>query len=134
MEKPNYIAKKSAWAAVTFWRVVLFWLIIPLIIMIVDIIIKKHEVIEFYDGYVVKRSGVIARKEKRSTITGIVGVSMSQTIFGRMCNYGDVMIDFVGKSWDISTKGIANAKGLKEYLEPLITKSAENMKSVVVEY
>ena len=31
--------------------------------MIVDIIIKKHEVLEFYDDYVIQKRGVLSRKE-----------------------------------------------------------------------
>ena len=130
MAVPNYIAKKSAWSAVTLLRVLLFWLIVPLVIMIADIIIKKHEVIEFYDDYVVKKSGVLSKKEKRSALVGVVGVSVSQTIKGRICNYGDVYIDVVGK-WDVNTTNITNPNGLKEYLEPLLSK-ASNMQSMII--
>ncbi len=131
MAKPNYVAKKSAWSAVTLFRVLLFWLIIPLIIMIVDIIIKKHEIIEFYDDYVVKKSGVLSKKEKRVALIGVVGVSVSQTIWGRICNYGDVCIDVVGK-WDVNTSQLAKPNGLKNYLEPFITK-ASNLQGIVAE-
>ena len=68
MATPNFVAKKSAWAAVTVLRVLFFWLIIPLIIMIVDIMIKKSERIEFYDDYIIQRSGVLSKKEKRSAM------------------------------------------------------------------
>lgn len=132
MANPNYVAKKSAWSAVTLFRVLFFWLIVPLIIMIVDIIIKKHEVIEFYDDYVIKKSGVLSRKEKRAALIGVIGVSVSQTICGRICNYGDVYIDFVGKAWDVSTSDLANPNGLKEYLEPLISK-ASRLQGIVAE-
>ncbi len=131
MANPNYVAKKSAWSAVTLFRVLLFWLIIPLIIMIVDIIIKKHEIIEFYDDYVVKKSGVLSKKEKRVALIGVVGVSISQTIWGRICNYGDVYIDVVGK-WDVNTSQLANPNGLKNYLEPFITK-ASKLQGIVAE-
>ena len=132
MAVPNYVAKKSAWSAVTLFRVLFFWLIVPLIIMIVDIIIKKHEVIEFYDDYFIKKSGVLSKQEERAALIGVIGVSVSQTIWGRICNYGDVYIDFVGGAWDESTSNLANPNGLKNYLEPLISKSSK-LKAIVTE-
>lgn len=131
MAVPNYVAKKSAWSAVTLFRVLFFWLIVPLIIMIVDMIIKKHEIIEFYDDYVVKKSGVLSKKEKRVALIGVVGVSVSQTIWGRICNYGDVYIDVVGK-WDVNTSQLAKPNELKKYLEPFITK-ASKLQGIVAE-
>ena len=130
MAVPNYVAKKSAWSAVTLFRILLCWLIIPIIIMLVDIIVKKHERIEFYDDYVVVKSGVFSKKERRSALVGIVGVSISQTFKGRICNYGDVYIDVVGK-WDINTTQLANPEGLKNYLEPLVS-NASRMQSFIM--
>ena len=130
MTQPNYVAKKSAWAAVTLLRILFFWLIIPLVIMVIDILAKKCEKIEFYDDYVVVKSGIIAKKEKRAALIGIVGISVSQTIKGRIFGYGDVHIDIVGK-WDVHTEQIANPNGLKNYLEPLISK-APNVQAVVM--
>lgn len=131
MAMPNYVAKKSAWSAVTFFRVVFFWLIIPLIIMIVDIIIKKHEVLEFYDDYVIQKRGVLSRKEERAALIGVVGVSVEQTFWGRICNFGEVYIDLVGRSWDVNTSDLANPSGLKKYLEPFISK-ASNLQGIIV--
>ena len=130
MTQPNYVAKKSAWAAVTLLRILFFWLIIPLVIMVIDILAKKCEKIEFYDDYVVVKSGIIAKKEKRAALIGIVGISVSQTIKGRIFGYGDVHIDIVGK-WDVHTEQIANPNGLKNYLEPLISKTP-NVQGVVM--
>ena len=130
MTQPNYVAKKSAWSAVTLLRILFFWLIIPLVIMVIDILAKKCEKIEFYDDYVVVKSGIIAKKEKRAALIGIVGISVSQTIKGRIFGYGDVHIDIVGK-WDVHTEQIANPNGLKNYLEPLISK-APNVQAVVM--
>lgn len=130
MATPNFVAKKSAWAAVTLLRVLFFWLIIPLIIMIIDIMVKKSERIEFYDDYIIQRSGVLSKKEKRSAMVGIMGVSVSQTFGQRIFGYGDVVVDVVGK-WNINTNDIANPNALKEYLEPLISK-ASHMQGVII--
>ena len=130
MATPNFVAKKSAWAAVTLLRVLFFWLIIPLIIMIIDIMVKKSERIEFYDDYIIQRSGVLSKKEKHSAMVGIMGVSVSQTFGQRIFGYGDVVVDIVGK-WNINTNDIANPNALKEYLEPLISK-ASHMQGVII--
>ena len=130
MATPNFVAKKSAWAAVTLLRVLFFWLIIPLIIMIIDIMVKKSERIEFYDDYIIQRSGVLSKKEKRSAMVGIMGVSVSQTFGQRIFGYDDVVVDVVGK-WNINTNDIANPNALKEYLEPLISK-ASHMQGVII--
>ena len=90
--KPEYVATKSAWGAVTFLRVVLFWLIVPLIIMIGHIVILKHERIEFYSNQVVVKSGVLNKKQRKSAFTGVMCVSVEQSLLGRICNYGNVKL------------------------------------------
>ena len=112
----NYVAKKTAWSAVTFFRVAFFWLIVPLIIMVVDIFVKKSTTIEFYDGYIIQKSGVLSKKEKRSVFPKVAAVSINQSLFGRMFNYGDVNVDVIGQ-WDVNLSGIAKPHELKKYLE-----------------
>ena len=120
----NYVAKKTAWSAVTFWRIVLCWLIIPLIVMIVDIFVKKSTTIEFYDGYIIQKSGVLSRKEKRSVFPKVASVSVNQSLFGRMFNYGDVNVDVIGQ-WDVDLKGLAKPHDLKKYLEDKMVEASE---------
>ena len=120
----NYVAKKSAWSAVTLGRVLLIWLIIPIFIIIFDIIRLKNETIEFYDERIVTRKGVLSKKVKKTIFTGVVSVSVNQSLFGRIFNYGNVEVDVMGE-WDVNTKGIANPHKLEEYLETkIINKNA----------
>ena len=122
--KPNYVATKSAWKAVTFWRVIFFWLIIPLIVMIVDLIICKNERIEFYDDKVVVKSGVLSKKERKSVFTGVLSVSVEQSLWGRLFHYGNVNVDVMGK-WDVNLEGVYKPKELEAYLETkIVHKSA----------
>ena len=114
--KPEYVARKSAWKAVTFLRVVLFWLIIPLIIMIWDIIRLRNETIEFYSNHIVVKSGVLSRKQRKSAFMGVISVSVDQSLLGRCFDYGDVRVDVPGR-WDINTECIKNPDGLVRYLE-----------------
>ena len=129
-KEPEYVAKKSAWKAVTLFRVLFFWLIVPLVMMIVDIVKLKHESIEFYDEFIIQKSGVIAKSERQSTFKGIISVSIDQSVHGRMFNYGDIFVDVIGK-WDINTTGIADPKNLKTYLDSRMENTARNQSTTV---
>lgn len=130
MVTPNYVASKTAWNAVTPLRILFFWLIIPLIILIVDIIRNKKNKIEFYDKYVIEKSGILSKKEKKSTFAGVYSISVEQSIWGRIFNYGNVKVDVVGR-WDINTYGISHPNELKKYLESTIV-VPNNLQSIVV--
>ncbi len=127
--QPNYVARKSILPAFTFWRVILFFLIVPLIILIYNIIVLKKEVIEFYDDKIIYKSGVFNKSERTATFMGVYAVSVDQSFFGRIFNYGDVRVDAAGK-WDIDSSGIKNPKGLKEYLEQYTVKSDNVVKMI----
>lgn len=118
--KPNYVAKKSVVAALSFWLILFFWLVIPLIIQIARILSAKCYSIEFYDNKIVEKSGVLNRKERQSVFAGVYSVSVSQSLMGRIFKYGTLTVDCPGK-WDVDTKGIKSHADLKEYLENHIT-------------
>lgn len=120
--KPEYIAKKSALKALTPLRILFFWLIIPLFVIIVNIIRLKCESIEFYADKVVQRKGIIFKSEKRASFNGVMGISINQSLFGRMFNFGDVHIDIAGR-WDVTTDGIKNPYELQNYLETRLIKT-----------
>ncbi len=129
--KPNFVAKKTAWAGVTPLCVLFFWLIIPLIVMICRIVVLKHQVTEFYDEYVIVKSGVLAKNERKTVFPSVLSVSISQTLWGRICGYGDLKVDVVGK-WDVNLYGICNPAELKRYLEDKVT-STKNINPIIVE-
>lgn len=137
---PNYIAKKSIVATLSPFKlliafiILLFtvWLIFPIVIFAVIIILKildvKSETIEFYDDRIVRKHGILSKKETQSLFMGVYAISLSQTLFGRLFDYGDIIVDVPGK-WDISTKGIKDPNGLKSYLETRI--AARNTTNIV---
>lgn len=129
--KPNYVAKKTAWGGVTPLCVLFFWLVIPLIVMIWRIVRIKNEVTEFYDDYIIVKSGVLAKNERKTVFPSVLSVSIKQTFWGRIFGYGDVSVDVVGK-WDINLCGVCDPRALKSYLEDKVA-SAKDIKSVVVE-
>ena len=89
---------------------------IPLFIMIFRIINIKDETISIYDNKVVQRSGILSKKEHTNILTAVLSVTVKQTFWGRICNYGTIKIDVVGY-WDIDMKGVKNPMKAKEYLE-----------------
>jgi len=118
--EPNYVARKSVVNALSFWLILFFWLVIPLIIQICRILAVKNDIIEFYDDKVVCKSGILNKKEDQTVFAGVYAVSLEQSLFGRMFNYGNLRVDCPGK-WDIDTEGVKDPIALKKYLETKIS-------------
>ncbi len=130
--KPDYIARKSAiGSGGLFWCILFCWLIIPILIWIFKVISAKYKTVEFYDNKVIVRSGVISKSERQSALTNIMAVSYSQSIGGRIFNYGNVRVDVVGR-FDVDLNAIKDPKGLKNYLEHRIADSS-NLKQLVTD-
>ena len=121
--KPNYVMRKSAWSVIRPWHILLSFLIVPLIIMIVKIINVKDDTISFYNNKVVQRSGVFSKYEKTNVLTRVLSVTVKQTFWGRLFNYGTVYVDVVGK-WDINMSGVKNPMEAKAYLEKFVANGA----------
>ena len=128
--KPNYVIKKSAWSVIRPWHLLLFFLVVPLIIMIVKIINIKDETISFYNNKVVQRCGVFSKYEKTNILTRVLSVTVKQTFWGRIFNYGTVYVDVVGE-WDINMRGVKNPMEAKAFLESFVANGA-NVKSVIM--
>jgi uncharacterized membrane protein YdbT with pleckstrin-like domain len=119
IERPNYVMRKSAWSVVRPWHILLGFLIVPLIIMIVKIINIKDETISFYNNRVVVRSGIFSKHERTNILTRVLSVTVKQTFWGRIFNYGTVQVDVVGK-WDINMRGVKDPMAAKAYLERFV--------------
>ena len=117
--KPNYVIKRSAWSVIRPWHILLSFLIVPLIIMIIKIINVKDDTISFYNNKVVQRSGIFSKYEKTNILTRVLSVTVKQTFWGRIFNYGTIRVDVVGK-WDINMSGIKDPMGAKAYLERFV--------------
>ena len=117
--KPDYVAKKSAFLELDLILILLSFLIVPLIIQICRIIVAKKNVIEFYPDKIVTKSGVLNVKKTETAFEGIGSISVQQTLWGRIFNYGTVLVDGPHK-WLISSFGIAKPKELAQYLETRI--------------
>lgn len=120
----EYVAKKSSWSVLSFWRILSMLLIIPIFINVYRIFALKCETITFYEDKIVVRKGIIAKSEKRFSFQGVYSVSVNQTLFGRIFNYGNIQCDFVGVH-DLNTSAIKNPQALVQYLETRIVKRGE---------
>ena len=78
------------------WVILGLWCIFPIMLSLVKIIILTHKCVEFYDTYLIKRSGVFVKHTEKTIFPEITAVTTKKNILG----YGDVYIDVVGP-WDI---------------------------------
>ena len=128
--KPNYVIKKSAWSVIRPWHILLSFLIVPLIIMIWQIINIKDETISFYNNKVVLRSGILNKNERTTILTPVLSVTVKQTFWGRLFNYGNIYVDVVGK-WDINMRGVKNPLEAKAFLENFVA-NGKGVKPIVM--
>lgn len=116
---PTYVMKKSAWSVIRPWHLLLFFLIVPLIIMIIKIINIKDETVSFYKNKVIIKSGIFSKHERTTILTPVLSVTVKQTFWGRIFNYGNIYVDVVGK-WDIDMHGVKDPMEAKRFLESFV--------------
>ena len=66
--------------------------------------------------------GIVKTEEQQSILTTIVGVHINRSMAGNIFNYGDVLVDMVGR-WDIDTTAIKDPVSLKNYLEAIMNQA-----------
>lgn len=82
---------------------------IPLIIILVDIIQRRHEYCVFYDSYYIKKEGVFRRHEERCVFPKVLTCTVDRKFLGIIFRFGNVYAKAIGP-WFIE---------LKEYKKPL---------------
>ena len=92
-------------------------------VIIIAVLSAKSHIILIYENRIVSRYGLISKHENYSVMTPIIGVSVSQGVWGKICNYGYVHIDKMGKGWDISTDYVKDPNGLKHFLSKFINET-----------
>ena len=116
INRPHIIARKSLLQVLKPWKVLTFWLIIPTISMICHAIRLKHQTVEFYDSYVIKKRGVFHRVEEKCMFPKVLSCHVDRTFMGRIFNYGDIKIDAIGK-WDVDLTNVKRPLHVRKYLE-----------------
>ncbi len=129
--KPNYVAKKSALEACSFLWILSCILIIPIFALIFRIIAVRQYRIEFYDDKVIVYSGLLNKRRTQCVFMGVVATGIEQTLMGQMFNYGDVIVDCVGR-WDIDTTCIKAPRELEAYLQTKIVQKPQTNQFVEI--
>lgn len=134
--EPDYVAKKSILGECggkIFICILFCWLIVPIFLMIYMIIKVKKFRIEFYKDKVIMHRGFLHTEEQQSILTTIVGVRINRSIAGNIFNYGDVVVDMVGR-WDIDTRAIKDPVALKNHLKSIMDQTgAKNLNQFIAD-
>ena len=113
------------------------------------IIDARVHVYEFYDDRIVEKYGIIRLNERQSVFAGVYSVNVTQGLFGRIFNFGDISVDCPGY-WDIGSdhivhgdkrrrgdfrgiQGVHDPHALKAYLKSKITSKGININALMVE-
>lgn len=139
-----FVAKKSAWAhrtkmifsiifavlgaifAISFFMtpdggvlgaICIAVSVICVLSIIFTIIEASKSEIRIYDKFIITKKGIFNVKETRSVMTPIVGVSVEQSLGGKIFNYGNIKIDKMGRGWDVDCTYIKNPEAFKRFLQ-----------------
>lgn len=85
---------------------------ISALLMIWRISWLRLHTIEFYNGCVIEKWGIIIRHSKKTVFPRITAMSTRRNILG----YGNIYIDVVGPAWDISFRQMARPNKLRNFL------------------
>ena len=120
----EYVVKKSVMGYLNFWRILSCIFIIPIIVIVFKSISIKMEKITFVEDKVIWEKGIFSKKVKKFSFNGIHCVNYEQSLWGKIFNYGNLRVDFIGR-YDINTDYIQNPKEVVEFLENYIIKTTE---------
>ena len=117
-------------------------IIIGVILMIAAVIVcalcvfaASRFKLSIYTDKIIQRSGIINIRESNARMTMVIGVSYEQSLWGRLFNYGTVIVDKVGRvRWDINSSYVKNPKEMKRVMEELISdKDYKNVNQIIVD-
>ena len=115
---PEYVAVKSPFYDMNFLVCIVLCIlgVIPGVIYIIYHVIEaKHNLVEFYSDKYVRKSGVFNTVEKEIVFMGVLSVTLTQPLAGKILGYGTVTADVAGKH-DLSFAGVKEPNALKDYL------------------
>ena len=117
--KPEYVAKKSAFLELDIRLLLLFWLIVPLIMQICKIVLAKRTVIEFYPDKIITKKGFFNIRQTETAFEGISSVSIQQTFWGKIFNYGTVVCQGTNHN-NVTFTNVKNAEYIKKNINELL--------------
>ena len=92
--------------------------LIPVAVIVIEIIIIRSQRVEFYDSFVIKRSGVFNKFEQKCMFPKILSCDVYRSFKGRIFNYGDIKVDAIGK-WDLEKelRNVSRPLFVRKYLQ-----------------
>lgn len=112
--------RKSVWKEIGLWTVLLFWLIIPIVIAVIK---AKNYRVEIDDTTVRISSGVFNKGSNDFAVAGITRMNVNQSLWGRICNYGDVHLSLAGGTY-VTLEGVISPNEVKNALNKQLQKTA----------
>ena len=94
-------------------------LLIPTIILTFIYLLSKNTKLIFFKNRIVIEKGLLSKSSENYALTKILSVKVRQSIFGRIFNYGSLVINKIGNE-DIRFNGIVNPIKSREFLEKMI--------------
>ncbi|MDE7263182.1 MAG: PH domain-containing protein [Anaeroplasmataceae bacterium] len=100
---------------------------------IIEGIAMKNATIKFYKNKYRIQSGLIHRRDSEILLIKILSVSVYQGLCGHLFDFGDVVINVVGRK-NISLFDVKNPYGLKRYIQSILDQTDLNtIKQVIHE-
>ena len=118
----------SAFIALTIVSAIMCFIVAAILIVYV-----KTYRYEFYEDRIIEKYGLIARWEKQTPMTPIIGVYMEQSFWGRIFDYATITLEKIGSTkWsNFEMYRISEASAVKECLEEMISRTKDDITSVL---
>ena len=107
--------------------------LICFIVAAILIVYVKTYRYEFYEDRIIEKYGLIARFEKQTPMTPIIGVYMEQSFWGRIFDYATITLEKIGSTkWsNFEMYRISEASAVKECLVEMISRTKDDITSVL---
>ncbi len=119
--------RQSLWANLSFWKILFFWLIFPIVIPILKSLNNRAEI---GDKTIKQTWGILNKNSEEYAIAGIVSIDTHQSLFGRIFNYGDVILSIAGEK-KIYLVGYVAPNEIKKHLQSILEKTADHGHSFI---
>ena len=100
------------------WVRILWWIpVINIIPLWIEWFINRRHYVEIYDTYVIRRSGVLNKRESKKMFPNVLSLNMNRSFWGRLFKFGNISINAIGDDWNINFEGIKNPLLIRRYIE-----------------
>ena len=112
--------RRSAWAEMSPLKWLWCWLIVPIIIA--NVVARAYRV-SLTDKKITVSSGILNKRMEEYALAGITRVSVEQSFFGQIFNYGTVVLYLAGDK-SVYLSGIMQPSSVRDFVNKKLTKTA----------